>query len=52
MGKQTIGCTVSSCKFNSKGQYCGLESIEVSPVQNVNSGIAQDESLCANYEKR
>lgn len=50
-GRQTIACSVTSCKFNDKRRFCGLEEIEVAPVQHVHNGMAEDESLCASYEK-
>lgn len=50
-GKQTINCTVSSCRYNEKSDFCSLKRIEVAPCNHVHSGIAEEESLCGSYEK-
>ncbi|SHH20811.1 protein of unknown function [Thermosyntropha lipolytica DSM 11003] len=50
-GKQTISCSVSSCKHYDNN-YCKLQQIQVSPISNVNSGCAEDENYCASYEKK
>lgn len=50
-GRQTIACSVTSCKYNDQKHYCQLESIEVAPVQHVHNGVAEDESLCSSYER-
>ncbi len=50
-GKQTIKCSVASCKYNENSDFCSLKSIEVSPCNHVHSGIAEEESLCSSYEK-
>jgi hypothetical protein len=50
-GQQVIGCNVSSCK-HFKDSLCELSSIEVGANSNVNNGVAEDETLCASYEKR
>lgn len=47
-GKQTIGCEVTSCRFNKRGAECSLNSITVRPTCNCNSG-EENESLCASY---
>ncbi|HCF49837.1 MAG TPA: hypothetical protein DER60_06125 [Syntrophomonas sp.] len=47
---QTIRCAVESCKFYGAGGYCRLEAIEVAPQQNIYSGVADEETLCSNYE--
>lgn len=50
-GRQTINCSVASCKYNLEGNYCSLEEIQVAPVSSVDSG-QDDESMCSSYEKR
>jgi hypothetical protein len=50
-GHQVIGCHVSSCKFFNNN-LCQLSGIEVGAYHNVSSGVAEDETLCASYEKR
>lgn len=50
-GRQTISCTVSSCKHYSNN-YCKLQQIQVSPTTNVSSGCAEDENYCSSYEKK
>lgn len=30
-GSQTIGCAVTSCRYNDEGSYCMLNRIEVEP---------------------
>ena len=49
-GKQTIYCSVESCKYNEKSEHCSLENIEVAPCNHVHSGKAEEESLCRSYE--
>lgn len=49
-GKQTILCTVDSCRFNERNEYCSLREIEVAPCNHVHSGKAEEESLCSSYE--
>ena len=47
---QKINCTVSSCKYNNgQKQECILQSIIVTPVENVSS-MGSDESMCSSYE--
>lgn len=50
-GSQTIGCSVSSCKFNSM-DYCGLSNIKVTPCTHINNGVPEDETLCASYKRK
>lgn len=53
MGRQSIYCDVSSCRYNDQHQQCcELGSIQVAPTQQVYSGKAADETLCASYAKR
>ena len=47
-GKQTIGCGVTSCRFNSRGAECELERIEVRPNCDCHTGDCR-ESLCGSY---
>ena len=47
---QKINCTVESCKYNNcKNNVCELDSIIVTPKQNVHTK-SQDESECSSYE--
>lgn len=50
-GSQTIGCEVSSCRFNDNTQSCNLDSILVSPVRNATSNMPHD-SMCASYKEQ
>ena len=52
MGKQTINCTVGSCRYNGDGSYCTLRAIQVAPCQQVHSGSAEEESLCNSYRRK
>ncbi|MCH5279781.1 MAG: DUF1540 domain-containing protein [Christensenellaceae bacterium] len=54
IGCQTIGCRVTSCRYNDKGSYCELSRIQVEPCCNhcSNSGNPADESLCGSYRPR
>ncbi len=47
-GKQTIGCEVTSCRFNSRGCECDLDRIEVKPCCGCHTG-KEDESQCGSY---
>lgn len=48
--KQKINCTVGSCKYNnSQKQLCELDSIIITPKENIHSGNP-DESECSSYE--
>lgn len=53
-GTQTIGCSVSSCRYNDGGSYCELSRIEVRPCAGCKShtGKPEDESLCGSYRSR
>ncbi len=51
-GCQTIGCRVASCRFHSEGQKCTLDSIQVEPMPNGNTGTPADESLCGSYKQK
>ena len=49
---QTINCTVTSCKYNNKGdQACKLEQIIVTPVLE-NDTKLPEESMCSSYKNR
>ena len=49
---QTIHCTVTSCKYNNKGeQACKLENIIVTPKQNCQTKKAE-ESMCSSYKNQ
>ena len=47
--RQTILCSVGSCKYNTKDNLCSLESIQVSAAAKSDSGAPYDETLCASY---
>ncbi len=47
-GKQTIGCEVTSCRYNNSGCECDLNRIEVRPSCHCNSGD-ESESMCGSY---
>ncbi len=48
-GCQTIGCAVTSCKYNDTGRYCRLNRIQVEPCSDCHTGKPADESLCGSY---
>lgn len=50
-GQQTINCTVNSCQHY-QNNYCSLKSIQVAPCSNVQSGLSEEESMCASYAPR
>lgn len=53
IGCQTIGCRVTSCRYNDGGNYCELARIQVEPCRGKpDTGCAEDESLCGSYAKR
>ena len=48
--KQTINCTVCSCKYNNNSkQECELEHIVVTPIQGCETK-QPDESMCSSYK--
>ena len=47
-GKQTIGCEVTSCRFNERGAECSLSKIQVKPRCDCHTGNC-DESECGSY---
>ena len=47
-GNQTIGCEVTSCRFNSRGCECDLDRIEEKPCCGCHTG-KEDESQCGSY---
>lgn len=52
-GCQTIGCHVTSCRYNDGSSYCELSRIEVEPcTDRPDSGIPEDESLCGSYSRK
>ncbi len=54
IGYQTIGCSVTSCRYNKEGTNCDLNRIEVKPMNNYDgshSGDPAEESLCGSYCK-
>lgn len=49
---QKINCTVSSCKYNKRGeQECSLGQIIVTPIENCDTKQA-DESMCSSYRNK
>ena len=51
-GFQTIGCHVTSCRYNGGGDECELPHIEVEPMDGCHTGEPCDESLCGSYRAR
>ena len=51
IGKQTIGCEVTSCRFNKQGCDCELNRIEIKPKCDCHSGDC-NESLCGSYSAK
>ena len=53
IGCQTIGCRVTSCRYNDGASCCELSRIQVEPCPGrPDTGCAEDESLCGSYAKR
>ena len=48
IGKQTIGCEVTSCRFNQQGNECELNRVEIKPKCDCHSGNC-DEAQCGSY---
>lgn len=49
-GKQTINCTVTSCKYNNCNEKeCTLKQIIVTPTQDCTTKNT-DESMCGSYK--
>ena len=51
-GSQTIGCRVTSCRYNARGCDCQLSRIEVEPKCGCHTGEPCDESLCGSYKAK
>lgn len=51
VGCQTIGCSVTSCRYNDQGNYCELSRVQIEPCHKKHSD-ASDESLCGSYEMK
>ena len=51
-GSQTIGCRVTSCRYNMRGTDCELSRIEVEPQCGCHTGEPCDESLCGSYKAK
>ena len=49
---QTVGCRVTSCRFNGGGKKCELSHIEVEPMNGMHTGEPCDESLCGSYRAK
>ena len=54
VGCQTVGCRVTSCRYNDKGSYCELTRIQIEPCccKNSGNGDPADESLCGSYRRK
>ena len=52
VGKQTIGCSVTSCRYNHSGANCELNRIEVAPRCGCQDGSAEGESCCGSYDAK
>ena len=50
-GSQTIGCKVTSCRYNLNDCLCELSRIEVEPRRDCHSEDC-DESLCGSYRAK
>ncbi|MEL7610748.1 MAG: DUF1540 domain-containing protein [Bacillota bacterium] len=50
-GSQTIGCKVTSCRYNHNNSLCELSRIDVEPRKSCHSGET-DESLCGSYRTK
>ncbi len=51
-GNQSIGCRVTSCRYNRSGAACELSHIEVEPQCGCHTGDPCDESLCGSYRQK
>ena len=51
-GFQTIGCHVTSCRYNGHGDECELPHIDVEPMEGCHTGEPCDESLCGSYRAK
>ena len=51
---QTIGCSVSDCRYHGDGNRCELSRIEVRPCRGecCGSGKPEDESCCGSFVQR
>lgn len=49
---QSIGCDVTSCRYNSQGCECELSHIDVMACPGCTSGNAVDESHCGSYRAK
>ncbi len=47
-GNQTIGCEVTSCRFNKEASHCDLDRISVKPKCDCHSGDCA-ETECGSY---
>ncbi len=49
-GGQSIGCSVTSCRYNREGRQCELHRVEIRPCRGCGcSGKADEESFCGSY---
>lgn len=51
LGNQSIRCSVGTCQYNGSNSACTLDGIQVDPIQGMNTGKPEDESMCASYRK-
>ncbi len=49
-GRQTIHCSVASCKNHSPSDYCLLDCIQVSPL--TSTADSSEESMCDSFERK
>ncbi len=49
-GRQTIYCTVASCRNNSRNHRCLLDCIQVSPL--AGTADSSEESMCDSFERK
>ena len=49
-GRQTIHCTVTSCKNHGSSDGCLLSCIQVSPL--TGTADSAEESMCDSYERK
>ena len=51
-GRQTIGCSVTSCQYNAEGRNCDLSRVQIEPMCGCHTGEPCDESLCGSYKQK
>lgn len=48
--KQTIKCSVNSCRYHSTDGRCSLNSIQVAPDASSPKVNSNDQSMCSSFE--